>query len=42
MRRPLMIDLRNIYEPEEMLRQGLEYVSLGRPEPEAAFRAAAE
>jgi UDPglucose 6-dehydrogenase len=42
MRRPLMIDLRNIYEPDEMVRQGFEYVSLGRPETETALRAAAE
>jgi UDPglucose 6-dehydrogenase len=42
MRRPLMIDLRNIYEPADMVRQGFEYVSLGRPEQETALRAAAE
>jgi UDPglucose 6-dehydrogenase len=42
MRRPLMIDLRNIYEPADMVRQGFEYVSLGRSEQETALRAAAE
>jgi UDPglucose 6-dehydrogenase len=42
MRRPLMIDLRNIYEPADMVRQGFEYISLGRPEQETALRAAAE
>jgi hypothetical protein len=41
-RRPLVIDLRNLYEVEEMARQGLESVSLGRAEAETAFRAAAE
>ena len=42
MRRPLLIDLRNIYEPAEMLRQGMEYVPLGRADMEMAYRAAAE
>jgi len=28
---PLVIDLRNIYEPEEMTGAGLSYVSIGRP-----------
>jgi UDPglucose 6-dehydrogenase len=42
MRRPLLIDLRNLYDPQEMVRQGLEYVSLGRPESEPLLRAAAE
>jgi UDPglucose 6-dehydrogenase len=42
MRRPLVVDLRNIYDPQEMARQGMEYVPLGRPEAEQAFRAAAE
>lgn len=31
MRRALVIDLRNIYEPKEMSRLGIEYVPLGRP-----------
>ena len=42
MRRPLMIDLRNINDPEEIARCGFDYVSLGRPASETAFRAAAE
>ena len=28
---PLVIDLRNIYEPEEMAGAGLSYISIGRP-----------
>jgi UDPglucose 6-dehydrogenase len=31
LRRPLMVDLRNIYRPEEMERAGFAYVSIGRP-----------
>jgi len=42
MRRPLLIDLRNICEPKDILRQGLEYVAIGRPITELAFSAAAE
>jgi UDPglucose 6-dehydrogenase len=42
MRRPLLIDLRNIYTPDEALRQGLEYFGLGRPEYRAFHMAAAE
>ena len=42
MRRRLLIDLRNIYDAEEVTRQGLEYVSLGRRDYETAFKAAAE
>ena len=29
---PLVIDLRNLYEPEEMASEGFRYVSIGRPE----------
>jgi len=29
--RPLVVDLRNIYTPQEMSRQGFTYVSVGRP-----------
>ncbi|MBT5109473.1 MAG: UDP-glucose/GDP-mannose dehydrogenase family protein [Rhodospirillaceae bacterium] len=29
--RPLMIDLRNIYSPQEMMRENFEYFSIGRP-----------
>ncbi|MDX1644502.1 MAG: UDP binding domain-containing protein, partial [Thermoanaerobaculia bacterium] len=31
MNRPLLIDLRNIYEPEKMAAAGFDYVSVGRP-----------
>jgi UDPglucose 6-dehydrogenase len=31
LRRPLVIDLRNIYKPEEMTEAGLVYYSIGRP-----------
>jgi UDPglucose 6-dehydrogenase len=31
LRRPLVIDLRNLYEPEKMAAAGFEYVSVGRP-----------
>lgn len=31
MKQPIMIDLRNIYEPEEMIRQGFTYSCIGRP-----------
>jgi UDPglucose 6-dehydrogenase len=30
MRRPLVVDLRNIYRPNEMARQGISYVGIGR------------
>jgi UDPglucose 6-dehydrogenase len=30
MRRPLVVDLRNIYRPAEMKARGFEYHSLGR------------
>jgi len=42
MRRPLLVDLRNICDPKDMIRQGLEYVAIGRPNPEVALTAAAE
>ena len=42
MRRPLVVDLRNLYEPEDMTRNGIEYVPLGRRQEVApGFRAAA-
>jgi UDPglucose 6-dehydrogenase len=42
MRRPLLIDLRNLYDPHQMGEQGMEYLPLGRQEVETSFRAAAE
>jgi hypothetical protein len=30
MRRPLMVDLRNIYQPEEVRPRGFTYISVGR------------
>lgn len=32
MRRPVLVDLRNIYQPADMKRRGFEYVSVGRPD----------
>src|SRR5262249_19202625 len=31
LQRPIVVDLRNIYRPDEMARQGFTYVSVGRP-----------
>jgi UDPglucose 6-dehydrogenase len=31
LKKPLMVDLRNIYRPEEMERAGFTYISVGRP-----------
>jgi UDPglucose 6-dehydrogenase len=31
MKKPVLVDLRNIYQPQEMQREGFEYVSVGRP-----------
>jgi len=31
LKRPLMVDLRNIYRPDEMAKAGFSYVSVGRP-----------
>ncbi len=33
LKKPLMIDLRNIYTPDEMAQAGFEYHSVGRPSP---------
>src|SRR5438552_560649 len=41
LRRPLVIDLRNIYKPEEMAKMGLAYHSIGRPSSPAGAKAAA-
>lgn len=30
--RPMIIDLRNLYEPEKMVAAGFDYISIGRPE----------
>jgi UDPglucose 6-dehydrogenase len=32
LRRPLVVDLRNLYEPEKMAAAGFRYISIGRPE----------
>jgi hypothetical protein len=31
LRQPVVVDLRNIYRPDEMARHGFTYVSVGRP-----------
>jgi UDPglucose 6-dehydrogenase len=31
LKRPLMVDLRNIYRPDEMRKEGFSYISIGRP-----------
>jgi UDPglucose 6-dehydrogenase len=31
LRRPIVVDLRNIFRPEDMARQGFTYISVGRP-----------
>ena len=31
MRAPVMIDLRNVYRPQQMRERGFRYVSIGRP-----------
>jgi UDPglucose 6-dehydrogenase len=42
MRRPVLIDLRNVYEAQDILSQGMDYVPLGRQSDEEPYRAAAE
>ena len=32
---PVIVDLRNIYRPEEMARRGVAYTSVGRPQPQS-------
>ena len=34
---PVVIDLRNVYRPEEMRQRGFAYTSVGRPSPASAF-----
>jgi UDPglucose 6-dehydrogenase len=36
LRKPVVVDLRNIYRPEEMARLGFAYASVGRPKIDAA------
>jgi UDPglucose 6-dehydrogenase len=36
LRRPLVIDLRNLYAPEKMAAASFEYISIGRPVARAA------
>jgi UDPglucose 6-dehydrogenase len=31
LRRPIVVDLRNVYEPAEMIAAGFSYTSIGRP-----------
>ncbi|MEE8439922.1 MAG: UDP binding domain-containing protein, partial [Micropepsaceae bacterium] len=31
LKHPLMVDLRNIYKPKEMMEAGFIYISIGRP-----------
>jgi UDPglucose 6-dehydrogenase len=39
LKRPVMVDLRNIYRPETMAEHGFTYVSVGRPKIDQASRA---
>jgi UDPglucose 6-dehydrogenase len=36
LRRPLVVDLRNLYAPEKMAAASFEYISIGRPVARAA------
>ncbi len=42
LRRPLVVDLRNIYEPDEMIAAGFSYTGIGRPAVSAGFRSDTE
>jgi UDPglucose 6-dehydrogenase len=35
LKRPILVDLRNIYRPSDMARRGFTYVSVGRPSSSA-------
>jgi UDPglucose 6-dehydrogenase len=39
LKRPIMVDLRNIYRPETMAQHGFTYVSVGRPKVDPAAKA---
>ncbi len=39
LRQPLLVDLRNLYDPQRVAAAGLRYVSVGRPAAEVAVRA---
>jgi UDPglucose 6-dehydrogenase len=41
MRRPIFIDGRNLYKPEEMVELGFDYASIGRPVPNGTRASAA-
>jgi UDPglucose 6-dehydrogenase len=42
MRRPMVIDLRNLFDPADLAERGVEYIPLGRRTIETQKRAAAE
>jgi UDPglucose 6-dehydrogenase len=37
LRRPIMVDLRNVYEPRDMIAAGFSYSSIGRPVANTAY-----
>jgi UDPglucose 6-dehydrogenase len=39
LKRPIMVDLRNIYRTETMAQHGFTYVSVGRPKVDPAAKA---
>ena len=39
MRRPVMVDLRNVYRPDDMRRRGFTYASIGRGTPDTPLPA---